>query len=312
MLANMSTVDGKPLPDPESEWERAPALASVDRAEVERRVGPIDGPLIVLDGGQANVNVRIGDRVVRIYRRDASSGAREARLLTYPWRTFRVPKVFQTGDDFLVLEYVENHPVRGTSEHGSAVGRALAEVHSVAFERAGFLDASLRVARPFPDLVIALVDHARSLLTTERCGLPPALCAEVTQALEDKVPALRAAAGPAVLLHGDFKPANLHWTSRNELLVLDWEFAYAGSALSDIGQILRWRPPEVFVSAFADNYSANGGHLVADWRRWAAAFDLVNLAGLLANTIQRGQDASLTTRVADVQRRIEETLSTLG
>jgi hypothetical protein len=53
----------EPLPDPESHWERAPALASVDRAEVERRLGPIDGPLIVLGGGQANVNVRITPRV---------------------------------------------------------------------------------------------------------------------------------------------------------------------------------------------------------------------------------------------------------
>jgi aminoglycoside phosphotransferase (APT) family kinase protein len=223
-----------------------------------------------------------------------------------------VPKVLRTGDDFLVLEYVENHPVLGTGEHGAAVGRALAEIHSVTFERAGWLDASLRVERPFPDLVIALIDHARSLLTPERCGLLAALCAEVTQALEHRITALRTAAGPAVLLHGDFKPSNLHWTSRNELLVLDWEFAYAGSALSDIGQILRWRPPEVFVNAFAENYFANGGQLVAEWRRWAATFDLINLAGLLANTTQRGQDTSLTPRVNDVQRRIEETLSTLG
>ncbi|HEV3191010.1 MAG TPA: aminoglycoside phosphotransferase family protein [Polyangiaceae bacterium] len=308
----MSTLDGEPLPDPEAQWERAPALAFVDRAEVERRVGPTDGPLIVLDGGQANVNARIGDRVVRLYRRDASSAPREARLLTYGWRTFRVPKVLSTGDDFLVLEYVDKRPVLGTGEHGSAVGQALAEIHGVTFERAGWLDASLRVERPFPDLVIALVDYARSLLTPERCGLPAALCAEVTQALEAKAPALRTAAGPAVLLHGDFKPSNLHWTSRNELLVLDWEFAYAGSALSDIGQVLRWTPPEVFVNAFAENYSANGGQLVAEWRRWAATFDLVNLAGLLANTVQRGQDASLSPRVNDVQRRIEETLSTLG
>ena len=142
--------------------------------------------------------------------------------------------------------------------------------------------------------------------------MPSALCAEVTLALETSVPALRAAAGAPVLLHGDFKPSNLHWTSRDELLVLDWEFAYAGSNLSDIGQILRWRPPDAFVQGFAESYSANGGHLVADWCRWAATFDLVNLAGLLANTIQQGQDASLTALVTDdVQRRIEETLSAL-
>jgi hypothetical protein len=61
-------------------------LASVDRAEIERRVGPIDGPLTVLGGGLANVNLRIGDRVVRLYRRDPGAAPREARLLTYGWR----------------------------------------------------------------------------------------------------------------------------------------------------------------------------------------------------------------------------------
>jgi hypothetical protein len=56
---------------------------------------------------------------------------------------------------------------------------------------------------------------------------------------------------------------------------------------------------------------ANGGKLVADWRRWAAAFDLINLAGLLVHTAPSGQDASRATRVTNVQRRMQETLSTL-
>jgi hypothetical protein len=93
--------------------------------------------------------------------------------------------------------------------------------------------------------------------------------------------------------------------------VLDWEFAYAGSVLSDIGQILRWSPPEVFIDAFAETYSANGGHLVEDWRRSAATFDLVNLAGLLVNTHQSGKDVNRATGAHDVQRRVEETLDTL-
>jgi aminoglycoside phosphotransferase (APT) family kinase protein len=129
--------------------------------------------------------------------------------------------------------------------------------------------------------------------------------------MDDRIPALRAVAGPPVLLHGDFKPSNLHWTHRSELLVLDWEFAYAGSALSDIGQILRWGPPQIFIDAFGETYSAKGGHLVADWRRWAAMFDLVNLAGLLVKTHPSSTDASHATRVPDVQRRVEATLSAL-
>jgi aminoglycoside phosphotransferase (APT) family kinase protein len=296
------------LPNPESCWERAPALASVDRAEIERRIGPFDGPVTVLAGGLANVNLRIGDRVLRLYRRDPGAAACEAALLARGWTAFRVPKVLQAGDDFLVIEYVELGPVLGTREHGLAVGRALAEIHSVAFESSGLLDASLRIQRPFPDIVSALVVHARSRLRPERCGLSREICAEALQFLDGHSPALRAAAGAAVLLHGDFKPSNLHWTRGGELLVLDWEFAYAGSALSDIGQILRWAPPEAFVNGFAEAYGADGGRLVAGWRRWAAVFDLVNLAGLLAKVDASEAEARRASRVTDVRRRVEETL----
>jgi len=300
-----------PLPNPESRWERAPTLVSVDRGEIERRIGPFDGHFAVLPGGLANVNLRIADRVLRLYRREPGAAATEARLLVRGWKNFRVPEVFQTGEDFLVLEYIELGPVLGTREHGAAVGRALAEIHSVAFESSGLFDASLRVRHPFGDVATALAEHARSSLRPDRSGLSPALSTEVVQFLDSQLPALRAVAGVPVLLHGDFKPSNLHWTHRGELLVLDWEFAYAGSALSDIGQILRWAPPEAFVDGFAEAYGANGGRLVADWRRWAAVFDLVNLAGLLANLDASEPDASRESRASrerEIRRRVEETL----
>ena len=43
----------------------------------------------------------------------------------------------------------------------------------------------------------------------------------------------------------------------------------------------------------------------AGWERWAAAFDVVNLVGLLANQRKAGAG----TRVADVSRRLEITLA---
>jgi hypothetical protein len=296
----------QPLPDPESLWKRAPALASVHRSEVERRVGTTDGPIVLLPGGHANVNLKLGDRVLRIFRRDPQAASREARLLAYGWKSFRVPRVFRQGPDFLLLEYVPHAPVPGTERHGSIVGCALAEIHQgVAYLSSGFLDARLDVQQPFPDLVTTLVSYARAQLL-DSSALPIGLREQVTRALEARIPGLRAAAGAPVLLHADFKPSNLHWTMDDQLLVLDWEFAYAGAALSDIGQLLRWRPPEGFIEGFADGYGRHGGRLIADWRRWASMFDLVNLAGLLAN----GEPNPA--RVADIRRRLEETLENLS
>jgi hypothetical protein len=70
------------LPNPEREWERPQRTISIDRAEVERRIGSTTEPLEVLSGGLANLNVRIGrDRVLRIHRGEPGRVAKEAALL---------------------------------------------------------------------------------------------------------------------------------------------------------------------------------------------------------------------------------------
>ncbi len=82
------------LANPERDWPRPAGTTSVTAAEVEACLGErVDGPLQILSGGRANTNVLVGDRVVRIYRRDPRAAAKEAALLARPWATFRVPKV---------------------------------------------------------------------------------------------------------------------------------------------------------------------------------------------------------------------------
>ena len=306
--------DPRALPNPERRWAPRGEVSSIGVEEVERCLGhAIDEPCTVLSGGLANTNLRIGSRVVRIHRRDPATAHLEARLLGRPWASFRVPSLLRRGDGFLVLEYVDHGPLLGTLEHGASAGRALAEIHSVTFASAGDLEPStdeLRVGQPFADLVGALVGYAGTQLADERGGLASELRSRTVRALEGAAPVLRDVAGPPLLLHGDFKASNLHWAADERLLVLDWEFAYVGAALSDIGQLLRWEPPRPFVEGFAAAYRDHGGHLVDDWERWAAAFDLVNLAGLLANL--GGPDATHSARARDVAGRIEKTLSLLG
>jgi hypothetical protein len=293
------------LPDPERAWERAEPIASFDPADVERRLGATDEPLELLGGGHANSNIRVGQRrVLRIYRRDRAALARERALLRQPWTTFVVPDVLDAGDDFLVLSYVPHDRLTVSGDHGAATGRALAEIHRRRFSRAGFLDGDLHVVRPFDDVVDALVAYAREELGRAAADADAARPGDRVMAfLAARVDALRDAAGPAVLLHGDFKASNLHRTGANRLLVLDWEFAYAGPALMDVGQLLRWDPPPAFVSAFEAGYRAGGGHLPEGWRHWSDVFDLFNLAGLL------GGAAPGSRRALDVRARMMRTLA---
>lgn len=88
-----------PLPNPERAWSaREPR---VDREELERCLGaPLAEPFEVLGGGLANLNVRSGEHVIRLYRRDRTVARREAALLRRAWQSFRVPRVLREGADF--------------------------------------------------------------------------------------------------------------------------------------------------------------------------------------------------------------------
>lgn len=297
-----------PLPNPERAWERPPLVDADDPAEVvRRRLGPTSAPLEILSGGLANLNVGVGaDHVLRVYRRDPAAQPKEALLLRRGWRSLRVPAVFDEGDDFLLLERVAHGPLLATAEHGGAVGRALAELHQVRFDVAGHLGHDLTVVEPFPCVVSALRAHVDDLLDGPAAVLAHDLAAPLRAFLAERADRLRARAGPPVLLHGDFKASNLHWTPDGRLLVLDWEFAWAGPALMDVGQLMRWAPPDAFCEAFAASYRGGGGALPDDWRGDAAAFDLANLVGLLAPA------AAGSRRALDVRRRIAETLVSAG
>jgi aminoglycoside phosphotransferase (APT) family kinase protein len=116
---------------------------------------------------------------------------------------------------------------------------------------------------------------------------------------------LRAVTGSPVLLHEDFKDFkvnNVHWTRENQLLVLDWGFAWSGPRLMDVGQVVRWNPPAEFVRAFARSYREHGGHLPDEWERWAALFDVFNLVGSVERVMPGER------RREDTKRRLRATV----
>jgi hypothetical protein len=292
----------RPLPNAESQWERSAELQAFSREEVERCLGRCDEPVQLLSGGLANINLRVGDdRVLRIYRRDASTLPKEAMLLGQDWQNFRSPDLLGSGEDFLVLEHVEHSPLPDTEESGVLVGRALAEIHTEEFDLHGDFDEHGAIPVPMPDFAAALRDHAKSEIAKG-----PAEFHDLAQIAYDRLNAqydrLAALCTQPKRLHGDFKASNLHLTLDGELLVLDWEFAYAGPPLMDVGQLMRWSPSPAFSRGFANAYQAAGGGLPEGWGETCALFDLANLAGLL------GGAPAGSRRASDVSLSIRETL----
>lgn len=65
--------------------------------------------------------------------------------------------------------------------------------------------------------------------------------------------------------------------------MLDWEFAFSGSPLTDVGNMLRFsgRYPPGFADGFIAGYREAGGPLPPGWRETSEALDLYALADFL-------------------------------
>ncbi len=86
------------------------------------------------------------------------------------------------------------------------------------------------------------------------------------------------------LVHGDFDPANIlvdkingSWAVTG---VLDWEFAFLGSYLWDVANMLRYahKMPSEFQNAFIGGLKRSGIHLPSTW---PTTIHLLNLCSLL-------------------------------
>jgi aminoglycoside phosphotransferase (APT) family kinase protein len=115
-------------------------------------------------------------------------------------------------------------------------------------------------------------------------------------------PVLDALPNESRLVHSDFNPKNLLAEHRVDgwvvTAVLDWEFAFSGHPLVDVGNLLRFRAdyPPAFADGFEAGYRAEGGALEAGWQAAAGALDMFALADLLT----RGPDSPLFDKVVDV------------
>lgn len=298
------------FPNPERAWHANRVLPVPDREEATRRIGPFEGRVKNLSGGLANESLLIGhDRVLRIYRRDVAALKIEHQLLTRNWQEFRVPELLEAGEDFLLLEYVPHDPLLNLREHGEAVGRALAEIHQTNYPGHGLLGPDLQVSERWKNFPDKIEEYIRSMLENPervRSDRETSLLERVLQKLSESRDELEEVCSSAVLLHGDFKASNLHWCREGGLLVLDWEFAYAGPALMDLGQLFRWGNPEPFHTGFEQGYVRHGGQLPHNWLALARLLDLVNLVQLAL----KREPGSLQTR--DCLRRIEEGIAEQG
>lgn len=279
--------------------------ALVGGAEVVPLSGGYSGETFLVTGA--------GDQaVLRLYAKQPERAAIDQALLERLRGLLPVPRVLEAvtvpaGPDrppFLLLEALPgdrldvvlpaaDEPLR--RRLAEAVTGVLVLLATERMPRAGlFVDAGLEpVAFPAGsgDQVAFLEAHlgapwfaGRS--DDERAGL---------RAVARRASALAARAGRIALVHADFNPKNLlvDPATGGVTGVLDWEFAYAGAPLADVGNLLRFAEDEVFDAAVATAYAERAPDIEDGWLEVARALDLYSLIDLAsrevpANPIVRG------------------------
>lgn len=165
-----------------------------------------------------------------------------------------------------------------TKRHCTALaGQVLATMHSFIFEQQGFFNDDLSVT-PMPPEYDSMTFARRCI---EQLNLPQwhAVFERHHRFFDDS--------NIATLTHADFDPGNLlvqqtdgqwHITA-----ILDWEFAFAGHLLFDIGVFLRFAHtlPSCYQKGFIEGFTQQGGQLPEDWPLACKLYDALFLLDLL-------------------------------
>lgn len=271
----------------------------------------------LLPEGLRNFNYKIdfdsGEPVVlRIYRTDPSAARKEIALLEALGSSgVPVPEVLQVCEDgiedigpCIVTRYIEGINFRqlkrtremdAVAEAAYSIGETLALVGtSRVYERCAESDALMR--EPFlktPNAICEAIDTSLKspVLAGRLDGLVQERLHLLASCYRDQLCELQ---GQIRLVHGDFGNRNVlvsrcdtgrgsgRWRAA---AIIDWEFAFAGPPLFDIGSFLRYEAPGAGLREpyFSKGYMDAGGILPENWRRLAEVVDLVKQLAALAD-----------------------------
>ena len=292
----------------------------------------------ILSGGLINTNIKIeftsqqSPVVLRLYRGDAAVCLKEAAILRLVRATVPVPEVIQVepngiggSEPFCILEFVNGQTfqqlkrtgdLEAIHEAAASVGETLACIGEYQFSKAGRLQGDLKKSLTVgdayldgPDLIPRLVD---GFLQSENLGrrLNRSFRQRLHEFIWSWATRLTSLDKETRLVHSDFGNRNILVDCVNGrwqvVAVLDWEFAFTGPPLVDVGHFLRYekRNAPLREPYFSRAFVESGGTLPDDWRRISQVLDLTALVECLTHDF-------LPDDVADeILQLIESTLET--
>jgi aminoglycoside phosphotransferase (APT) family kinase protein len=303
----MDNPDPRSLPLVEIEFDQiqallSPALNGAAVASAERVGGGLVNTLyrvIPADGGPS--------LCLRIFASGELAWETEHKILARVSASLPVPEVLLAGrgnSDFpypyVVYLWIEGitlddcrrqAPPAALLSLAEPLGRTLAGIARFSFAVAN--DSASNTVRPMPPPIeeLLLVNEEMLLRGLPRKRLGAELADALWRLLEASAVSICALNRDALLVHGDLGGRNIlvALTESGGWRVcglIDWEFAFSGSALWDVGRMFRYskRYSETFRRSFERGYRDAGGTLPEDWFRTARLLDSTRLVTILNET----------------------------
>ena len=266
----------------------------------------------LLTGGLINTNLKIyfeshfNPVVLRLYRDGAPACDKEVAIHNLIHRHVTVPEILHaesTEPAFAVVEYIEGltfqhlkrtNNLNAIQQASASIGKTLAAIGRFRFPAPGALlasEASLVVGNKFiegPDPIPRILDRFLSSNTfQQRAGSK--LVDQLHDFIWSYAPILPSLESDCSLVHNDFGNRNILVSEVNGVwavaAILDWELAFSGSPLLDVGHFLRYeldatplREP-YFSRAFVEH----GGQLPDNWKPVVKLIDLTGLVECLTH-----------------------------
>ncbi|GLV60579.1 hypothetical protein KDH_73980 [Dictyobacter sp. S3.2.2.5] len=222
----------------------------------------------------------------------------EGRAHGYPYAVTR------WVEGMLVEDILAGKAQADLSPVGYSAGEALAAIGSYTFAHPGFFHDGLQLDDWGDNAEEIVVDEPKGYQAyISSCLFPgkgerwlgPELTARLWQLVRENAHLLQVTGTNRSLVHADFGGSNLlvrpQGNGRVQLAaVLDWEFAFVGSSLFDLGNLFRyeWLIPQEFEAACLRGYTDNGGVLPPNWKKITKLFDLINICTFLQSSEPRG------------------------
>lgn len=272
----------------------------------------------LIAGGCGNLNIKVQLQneqkplILRVYLRERDSCYREQKLGQMLHDDVPVPQLYRIGEvdgyRFAIAELLPGITLRelllgnlpyDVKDVMFDVGNVLSKIAAHKFSDAGFFDENLNVL-PF-NTSDGYLSFARDCLQDGVVAsvLNPSTIIQINNCL-DKYERLFPDDSEKQLVHADFDPSNIlvdqvdgAWKVSG---VLDWEFAFSGSVLCDVANMLRYAhqvPPD-FEDAFLKGLTDGGVVLPYNWRITSHLLNLISLLDLLKRSDLENRPAQLS------------------